>query len=103
MGGADRGRYAGTVPQVQLTSHLLDYFPDLELPVQVEGTTVGEVVAALEARAPGLAFYLCDEAGRLRQHVLVYVDGARSRDRATLTDPVQPGSQVLIVQALSGG
>jgi hypothetical protein len=35
--------------------------------------------------------------------VLIYVDGVRTRDRATLGDAVQPGSQVLIVQALSGG
>jgi hypothetical protein len=88
---------------VRLTSHLHAYFKSLEGDTQVRGGTLAEVIAELEARAPGFAFYVCDEAGRLRQHVLVYVDGSRSTDRATLTDPVGPGSEVLIVQALSGG
>ena len=92
------------MPTVELTSHLFEFFPTLRArPLVVEGRTVGEVVQALEARAPGFAFYVCDEAGRLRRHVLVYVGEAPLRDRATLCDPVDPGARVLIVQALSGG
>ena len=56
----------------------------------MEASTVAEVVAALEAAAPGFAFYVCDEAGRLRRHVLVYVSDHPLRDRATLTDPSGP-------------
>jgi len=96
--------YPPSVPTVELTSHLHPFFPGLGgRPIAVEGTTVGEVVRALEARAPGFAFYVCDETGRLRQHVLVYVGEQRITDRATLTDPVGPDARVLIVQALSGG
>lgn len=91
------------MPTVQLTSHLHEFFGNLRGTTTVEGATVREVIDALEAMAPGFAFYVCDEVGRLRQHVLIYVDGVRTRDRATLGDAVQPGSQVLIVQALSGG
>jgi hypothetical protein len=39
----------------------------------------------------------------MRQHVNVFVDGERIRDRGTLGDPVGPDSRVVIVQALSGG
>ncbi len=92
------------MPTVELTSHLHQFFPSLEGgPVSVEASTVAEVVRALEALAPGFAFYVCDEAGRLRQHVVVYVGDERIKDRGTLGDPVGPGSRVLIVQALSGG
>lgn len=91
------------MPRVELTSHLHAFFPGLgKGPISVDATTVAEVVRALEARA-GFAFYVCDEAGRLRQHVLVYVGEQRITDRATLTDPVGPDARVLIVQALSGG
>ena len=65
--------------------------------------SVAEVVRGMEAVAPGFAFYVCDELGRLRQHVNIYVGGERVSDRATLSDPVEPGSRVLILQALSGG
>ena len=92
------------MPTVELTSHLLHLFPALRAgPLVVEWRTVAEVVAALERRAPGFAFYVCDEAGRMRQHVLAYVGDRRVTDRGTLSDPVGPESRVLIVQALSGG
>lgn len=90
--------------QVDLTHHLYTFFPDLQGRVlDVPGATVAEVVQALEALAPGIGFYLCDERGRLRRHVNIFVGDERVTDRTTLTDPVGPGERVLIVQALSGG
>jgi molybdopterin synthase sulfur carrier subunit len=92
------------MPTVELTSHLYQFFPALKgRALEVPGTTVKDVVAGMERLAPGFAFYVCDEAGRLRQHVNVFVGDARVRDRATLGDPVEPGSRVFILQALSGG
>lgn len=89
---------------VELTDHLSLYFPALEgKSFDVEADTVREVVDAMEARAPGFAFYICDEAGRLRQHVNIFVGEDRVKDRHALTDPVGTGSRVLILQALSGG
>lgn len=96
--------YAAAVPRVELTPHLFQFFPDLEgAELEVEGADVREVLRAMEARAPGFAFYVCDERGRLRQHVNVFVAGERVTDRTTLTDPVPPGATVHIIQALSGG
>jgi hypothetical protein len=92
------------VPTVELTSHLYQFFPALRgRELRVEARTVAEVVRAMDAMAPGFAFYVCDEAGRLRQHVLIYVGEERVRDRGALGDRVEPDSRVLIVQALSGG
>lgn len=92
------------MPTVALTPHLHQLFPDLEgRKLEVAGTTVAEVVRALEDLAPGFSFYVCDELGRLRQHVNVFIGDERVSDRATLTDPVAPDSRVLILQALSGG
>jgi molybdopterin synthase sulfur carrier subunit len=93
-----------SVATVQLTNHLYAFFPALERrELDVPGATVAEVVQGMEALAPGFAFYVCDELGRLRQHVNIYVGDERVSDRATLSDPVEPGSRVLILQALSGG
>jgi molybdopterin synthase sulfur carrier subunit len=49
------------VPTVELTSHLYQFFPTLEREIHVDARTVAEVVQALEAMAPGFAFYVCDE------------------------------------------
>jgi molybdopterin converting factor small subunit len=89
---------------VHLTPHLHGFFPQLEgKPLAVEASTVGEVVQGLEARAPGIGFYICDERGRLRTHVNVFVNKQMIRDRGGLSDAVAPGDEIHILQALSGG
>lgn len=89
---------------VHLTHHLFSFFPQLAgKPIEVEASTVGEVVRALENLAPGIGFYLCDERGRLRTHVNIFVDKELIRDRRGLSDAVAAGAQVHILQALSGG
>lgn len=46
---------------------------------------------------------MLDEHGRLRKHVVVFVDGTMVADRVALTDAVGPDSEVFVMQALSGG
>lgn len=90
--------------QVEVTRHLLELFPHLaEADLAVGGATVADVVTEMEKLAPGFAFYVCDERGRLRQHVNIFVGDERICDRQFLTDPVEADSRVLILQALSGG
>lgn len=92
------------MPKVELTRHLFSFFPDLEgKELVVDASTVAEVVQAMEKVAPGFAFYICDERGRLRRHVNIFVEQERVSDRARLSDPVGPDTTVYIMQALSGG
>lgn len=88
--------------RVRFTPHLRQYFP-LPDEHEVEAGTVAELVAALDRRWPGLGFYVTDERGRLRQHVAIWVDGARLRDPRALGDALAAESRVTILQALSGG
>lgn len=90
---------------VELTAHLTTLFPKLaELsPLSLEAANLAELVTALERLAPGLAFYVCDERGRLRRHVNIFVDGEMLVDRRALSDALGPDSRVFIAQALSGG
>lgn len=93
------------MPTVTLTRHLHAFFPVLDgNDLQVESAaTVAEVVAALDRIAPGIAFYICDERGRLRRHVNIFVDEQMIADRGRLSDRVDADSHVMIMQALSGG
>ena len=89
---------------VELTQHLYTFFPDLKgRKLVVDASTVADVVREMERIAPGFAFYVCDELGRLRRHVNIFVDEERVADRRQLTDQVAPNSRVYIMQALSGG
>ena len=52
---------------------------------------------------PGLRSYVLDDQGRLRTHVVIYVDGSPLRDRTALGDAVAEGAEIHVMQALSGG
>lgn len=89
---------------VALTPHLYQFFPQLKGQVlSVAAASARELVAEMERSAPGVAFYLCDERGRLRQHVNIFIDGERICDRGRLSDAIRPDSHVDVMQALSGG
>ena len=90
------------MPHVAFTRHLQRFFPTLE-EGEVPGTTVREVIDALEKRHPGFASYITDETGRLRRHVNIFVGEEPIYDRERLGDAVAPDARVFILQALSGG
>ena len=52
---------------------------------------------------PGLRSYVLDDQGRLRTHVVIYVDGRPVRDRNALGDAVGKSAEIHVMQALSGG
>ena len=47
--------------------------------------------------------YVLDEQGRMRQHMVAFIDGELVRDRDGLSDPVTENSTIDVIQALSGG
>lgn len=98
------GHAAARMAQVHLTRHLTTLFAQLPTEtLSLEAQTLAELVDALERLAPGIAFYICDERGRLRQHVNIFVDDEMLVDRKALSDRLTASSRVFIVQALSGG
>lgn len=90
------------MPHVSFTRHLQQFFPTLAAG-EVPGTTVRELVEALDRLYPGLASYVVDETGRLRKHVNIFVGDEPIGDRERLSDALAPKDRVLIIQALSGG
>ncbi len=68
--------------------------------VEAEGATLGEVLADLDRRYPGIRFRMVDEQGAVRPHIRIFLDGDQVFD---LAGPVRPGQALAIVQALSGG
>ena len=71
--------------------------------VAVEGATVGEVLAALEAAHPGFAERLLDEDGGLRRFVNVFVADDDVRFLDGLDTKVPDGETVAIIPAVAGG
>jgi sulfur carrier protein ThiS len=69
----------------------------------VHGTTVAEALDEVFATYPRLRGYLLDDAGAVRKHIVLLVDGQSVLDREKLSDPLPAEAEIFVVQALSGG
>ena len=71
--------------------------------VQVEASTVGEALKALDAAHPGMGDRLFDEGGNLRRFVNVFLADEDVRFLEGLATPVADGETLSIVPAVAGG
>jgi molybdopterin synthase sulfur carrier subunit len=70
---------------------------------EVPGSTVRGVLDAYFRENERARGYVLDEQGKVRQHMVVFVDGELIRDRDGQSDHVEPNSVIDVIQALSGG
>jgi sulfur-carrier protein len=63
------------------------------------GSTVHEVLVALEREHPPVAGWVLDERGRIREHVNVFVNGVHGEERT----PVAGEDRVHVLPAITGG
>jgi photosystem II stability/assembly factor-like uncharacterized protein/molybdopterin converting factor small subunit len=85
------------MPTVRLRSPLRELAGGGSL--EVDGTTVAEVVRRLETEHPRLVGWILDERGSVRSHVALFVNGARVEQDT----PVGPRDRVDVLGAISGG
>ncbi|HEV7502743.1 MAG TPA: MoaD family protein [Vicinamibacteria bacterium] len=71
--------------------------------VEVEASTLQGLLDALETRFKGVKSRLCDEEGRLRSYVRVFVNGEDARTLGDASAPLRSGDTVSIVPAIAGG
>jgi molybdopterin converting factor small subunit len=66
---------------------------------ELTGSSVAELLRALEREQPALAGWILDERGRVRRHICVFVNA----EQAGGDDPIADGDEVDILPAISGG
>ena len=71
--------------------------------VHADGSTLGDVLASLDARYPGFRDRLLDEKGELRQFVNVYLNDEDVRLGSGLAEKVGADDEISIVPAVAGG
>jgi len=71
--------------------------------VVVNGSTIREIIAALDHDFPGLRFNLCYETGELRSYVNIFLDRENIRYLDGLNTPVRNGATIHILQSVAGG
>lgn len=89
------------MPSVRFTRNIQRH---VECPtLEVSGATLHDVLNAYFAANERARGYVLDDAGRLRKHMALFIDGQQIGDRDGLSDPVPPAAVVDVVQSLSGG
>ena len=71
--------------------------------VLTHGSTVGEVIENLEKEFPGLKERICDEAGKVRRFVNIYLNDEDIRFQKDLSTEVKDGDEISIIPAIAGG
>jgi len=71
--------------------------------VQAEGATIQALLADLERQFPGIKERLCDETGKLRRFVNVFVNEEDIRFLQGDQTPIKAGDDVSIIPAIAGG
>lgn len=71
--------------------------------VQAEGGTIEELLNHLDTTYPGLKDRICDETGKVRRFVNIYVNDEDIRFLEENTTAVKDGDEISIVPAIAGG
>ena len=87
------------VVQVRLAPLLYSYTGGKKV-VEVNASTIGEAIAVLNQRFPGIGFRVIDEQKQIRPHMNIFLGEEKVADLSTA---ITGESEIFIVGALSGG
>ena len=74
-----------------------------EAEVAVDAANILGLIEALEKKYPGMKERLCDESGKIRRFVNVYVNEEDIRFLAQENSQLKAGDDISIVPAIAGG
>ena len=81
----------------------LQKFTNDEASVSLEAASIDGLLQALEDRYPGIQARLCDENGKLRRFLNLYVNSEDIRFLDNQATVLSDGDEVSIVPAVAGG
>lgn len=72
--------------------------------LNVNALSVGELLQIVDKRTSGFKDRICDETGRIRPYVNVFVNGVNIRSKeGVLNTPLSDGDSVYILPSVAGG
>ncbi len=71
--------------------------------VDAQGNNIRSIVEDLEKNYPGIKERICDDSGKVRRFVNVYVNGDDIRFLQNLETALKEGDNISIVPAIAGG
>lgn len=67
--------------------------------LRLEGSTVRDVLRALEREHPAIQGWILDEQTAIREHINVFVNGEKGREETTL----DADDRIHVIPSISGG
>jgi molybdopterin converting factor small subunit len=74
-----------------------------EVRLEQAAGSLGGALSQLWTACPALRDRVMTEAGTVRPHINIFVDGQNMRDASGLETPVREGAEVFLLPAVSGG
>jgi molybdopterin synthase sulfur carrier subunit len=71
--------------------------------IPLAATNVRAALEEIERDHPSLHRSICDETGKVRRHVNLFVNLAHMRERGGLDTALVPGDVISVIPAVSGG
>jgi MoaD family protein len=81
----------------------LQKFTKNQAVVEAHGGNVKELIEDLEKKFPGIKERICDERGKIRKFINVYVNEEDVRFLQQDETPLRDGDEVSIIPAIAGG
>ncbi|MEA5419899.1 MoaD/ThiS family protein [Spirulina sp. CCNP1310] len=81
----------------------LQKFTNNQAVIETTGTTINEMIDQLETACPGIKARICDESGKPRRFLNLYVNSEDIRFLDGPETPLSDGDEVSIVPAVAGG
>ena len=81
----------------------LQKYTDNQATIKCVASDVGQLIESLEKNCPGIKARLCDEAGKPRRFLNLYVNSEDIRFLDGTATPLKDGDEVSIVPAVAGG
>lgn len=81
----------------------LQKFTNNQATIECEGTNIDELINSLESSCPGIKARICDETGKPRRFLNLYVNSEDIRFLDNTDTALSDGDEVSIVPAVAGG
>ena len=81
----------------------LQKFTNNQATIECKGSNIDELIDSLENDCPGIKARICDETGKPRRFLNLYVNSEDIRFLQNIETPLKEGDEVSIVPAVAGG
>ncbi|MCY3772439.1 MAG: MoaD/ThiS family protein [Gemmatimonadetes bacterium] len=71
--------------------------------IEIDGETVESLIGNMEASYPGIKDRICDESGKVRRFINIYINEEDIRFLHGTDTAVKAGDRISIVPAIAGG